>query len=123
MNKSDLSRIKHIRQYCHDIAEFIERFGNDYSAFTSDRAYYSAVSMCILQIGELANGLSDEFRSKTKDDIPWGMVRGMRNWLAHAYSSADESMIWETATCDIPKLQKFCERIISKEKKRDEECL
>jgi uncharacterized protein with HEPN domain len=40
--------------------------------------------MCVLQVGELANGLSEEFRAETKDQVLWGMVRGMRNWLAHA---------------------------------------
>ncbi len=109
MSKTDLQRVSHILRYCNDIEDFIARFGCDYSVFVNDRAYFSAVSMCILQIGELANGLSDEFRESTKEDMPWGMIRGMRNWLAHSYSSADESMIWETATNDIPKLKSFCE--------------
>ena len=68
--------------------------------------------MCVLQIGELANGLSDEFREETKGEMPWGMIRGMRNWIAHAYAEMDESIIWETATNDIPGLLSFCNRII-----------
>ena len=56
----------------------------------------------------LANGLSEEYRESTKQQMPWGMIRGMRNWLAHAYAEIDESVIWETATNDIPKLLNFC---------------
>jgi uncharacterized protein with HEPN domain len=52
--------------------------------------------MCILQIGELANGLSVEFREETKEQMQWGLIRGMRNWLAHAYTEMDENVIWET---------------------------
>ena len=71
-----------------------------------------AVSMCILQIGELANGLSKEFRLETKDKIPWDMIRGMRNWVAHAYAEMDEGIIWDTAINDIPNLLLFCKRNI-----------
>ena len=115
MNKADRQRLLHMKTYCADIAGFIQRFGRDYEVFISDRAYYNAVSMSILQIGELANGLSEEFREKTKNDMPWGMIRGMRNWLAHAYSEADESILWETATNDIPSLAAFCERLLDEE--------
>lgn len=87
---------------------FISRFGKDYKSFITDRAYFNAVAMRILQIGELSNGLSDEYRESTKQYMPWGMIRGMRNQHAHAYNEIDESVIWETAVNDIPKLMDFC---------------
>ena len=110
MTRGDWQRLLHIRTYCEDIEEFIIRFGRDFDTFTADRAYFSAVSMCILQIGELSNGLSDEFREETKDQLPWGMIRGMRNWLAHSYAEADEMILWETACNDIPKVLAFCRK-------------
>ena len=119
MINSDIQRLRHICRYCEDIAEFIERFGRNYETFTEDRAYSNAVSMCVLQIGELANGLSDEFREATKEEMPWGMIRGMRNWIAHAYAEMDESVIWETATNDIPMLLAFCNRVIAKELEKE----
>ena len=112
MNKGDWQRLLHIKSYCDDIAQFIQRFGKSYDIFIHDRAYFSAVSMCILQIGELANGLSPEFREETKHEMPWGMIRGMRNWLAHAYGEMDENIIWETATNDIPQLLAFSNQTI-----------
>ena len=112
MNKGDWQRLLHIRVYCEDIKRFIDRFGENYDVFTQDRAYFNAVSMCILQIGELANGLSEEFREQTKNEMPWGMIRGMRNWLTHAYAETDESIIWETAVNDIPQLLAFCNNYI-----------
>lgn len=113
MNSGDRQRLMHIRTYCKDVAGFVERFGKDYQIFTLDRAYFSAVSMCILQIGELANGLSDEYREETKDEMQWGMVRGMRNWLAHAYADMDENVVWETAIHDIPRLMEFCDEALT----------
>ena len=113
MNKGDLQRLMHIQTHCEDVAKFIERFGASFETFTTDRAYFNAVAMCVLQIGELANGLSEEFREQTKDQMPWGMIRGMRNWLAHAYAETDESVIWETVLHDIPSLCAFCKRTIA----------
>ena len=112
MDKHDLDRLKNIKTFCLDIAGFIERFGDDYQTFITDRAYYSAVSMCIMQIGELANGLTTEFREKTKSRMQWDMIRGMRNWLAHGYINMSEKIIWETATNDIPAVLEFCDGII-----------
>lgn len=115
MNSIDHQRVMHMRTYCLDIADFIERFGRNFLTFIQDRAYFNAVSMCMLQIGELANGLSDEFREETKGQMPWGMIRGMRNWLTHAYADMDEKIIWETAINDIPALLQFCERVIGQD--------
>lgn len=112
MNRGDWQRLLHIRTHCRDIRGFVEQFGKDQDVFTSDRACFNAVSMAILQIGELANGLSESFREMTKERIPWGMIREMRNWLAHAYGEMDEGVLWETATRDIPALLDFCEEAL-----------
>jgi len=114
MNSGDRQRIVHIKTYCRDIAGFIDRFGNDVQIFRTDRAYFNAVSMCIMQIGELANGLSEEFRAETKERMQWGMIRGMRNWMAHAYAEMDENIIWETAANGIPELLRFCEEELAR---------
>jgi uncharacterized protein with HEPN domain len=94
-----------------DINQFMERFGG-YQQLNTDRAYHSAVCLCILQIGELSNGLSSEFREETKDDIQWALIRGMRNWVAHAYKQMDNEIIWDTISDSIPVLEKFCDKII-----------
>ena len=117
MVKRAFQIICHIKNYCVDIAGYIERFGEDYNIFIGDSAYYNAVCMCVLQIGELSNKLSDEFREETKAEMPWGMVRGMRNMLAHVYEQAEESIIWETVKNDIPTLLHFCESIIEQHSK------
>jgi len=62
MNSADIQRIHHIKTYCEDIAETIERFGKDYDPFTRDRDYFNSVSMSMMQIGELSASLSDEFK-------------------------------------------------------------
>ena len=92
----------------------MKRFGG-YHQFVTDRAYHSAVSMCVLQIGELVGGLSNEFREETKDEMQWGMIRGMRNWFAHSYREMDNAIIWDTISNSIPLLMKFCDDVIKRE--------
>ncbi len=113
MVKSDWQKLIHIRVHCEDIEKFINRFGCDYDTFINDRAYFNAVAMCVFQIGELSNALSPEFREKTKKDIPWDMIRGMRNWLAHSYGEVDSEILWATANNDIPMLKEFCIKKLS----------
>ena len=105
----DINILQRIKGYCVDIESFIERFGKNYDVFINDRAYFNAVSMCILQIGELSGNLSAKFRADTTAKIPWSNIRGMRNIVAHDYGSVDEELVWETATDDIPLLREFCE--------------
>lgn len=108
MAERDESILKLIEGYCGDIETFIERFGRDFAVFTHDRAYFNAVAMCILQIGELSGSLSEEYRAATSGRIPWSGIRGMRNIVAHDYGALDEELVWETATEDIPYLREFC---------------
>jgi len=114
MAKSDIDRIRHIKLYCEDIAETIRRYGDSFITFTQDKDFYKSVSMSVLQIGELSGGLSDGFRNATRSQMPWGMIKGMRNRFAHAYDIMEKSDVWETATQDIPNLLIFCDGIIER---------
>jgi len=112
MDKGDIDRIKHMKRYCQDIAGTIERFGDSFEMFSKDIDYYNSISMSIMQIGELVGGLSDEFKDATRAQMPWGLMKGMRNHFAHGYATMDRNDIWETAIKDIPNLLSFCERVI-----------
>jgi uncharacterized protein with HEPN domain len=112
MDKSDLETVKYIKRYCEDIAVAIKRFGSSYEVFSKDTDFYNSVSMSIMQIGELSARLSDEFKDITRTQMPWGLIKGMRNHFAHAYAAMERGDVWETATEDIPNLLSFCEKII-----------
>lgn len=114
MNKPDIDRIQHIRLYCERVAKTIERYGRDYDTFISDNDYFDSISMKIMQIGELTGSLSDDFKERTNDRMPWGLMRGIRNLFAHAYVTMDKSVIWDVAVGDIPGLLSFCNEIIEK---------
>ena len=114
MKDSDLQRLEHIKAYCEEIADAIDTFGASFEDFMQKVHYRNSVSMCLMQIGELTGGLSAEFKGDTPQ-MMWGLMRGMRNFFAHAYSSMQREAIWQTATVDIPILLTFCKRVLAQE--------
>lgn len=113
MMSPDLQRIKHIRDYCVEIQKTINRYGDNFEVYAADADYQRSISFSILQIGELSGGLSEQYRKETADRVQWGPMKAMRNLVAHNYGKMDQSIIWETATVDIPALLRFCEEQLS----------
>ena len=109
----DKSIIEHILIYCSKIMLTVERFGSELDIFIADPDYRDSVSMNLLQIGELAGKLSDEYVQQTKAQIDWRAIKNMRNMFAHDYGSMDIERIWETAIDDIPILADYCRQALS----------
>ena len=111
MNTRDEIVLKKIIQYADEIGETISRFNLTQDSFTEDFVARNAISMCILQIGELVGKLSDEFKAEN-NAMPWREIKAMRNIAAHNYGEIDLDILWETATCDIPDLKEYCQKFI-----------
>ena len=107
----NISILEHIVNYCDQIEETIQRFGNSYKVFSNDKVYRNAAAMCVLQIGELAGKLTDNFRAE-HPGAPWRQIKGMRNVVAHSYGTVDPETTWEILIDDIPKLKAYCIKII-----------
>lgn len=108
MPDRDYELIEHILRYCDQIETAHRDFYNSEDVFRKSTTYQNAVSMCILQIGELVNHLSDDFKSN-HSEIPWRQIKGMRNYVAHEYGSIDLDIVWQASTVSIQSLKSFCE--------------
>jgi uncharacterized protein with HEPN domain len=115
MKERDIQILEHVRDYCEEIAGTISRYGQDFDIFFADRDYYKSISMSLMQIGELSNKLSDEFKDSTRNRMPWSFIKGMRNMFAHEYHEMSHDVIWEAACKDAPELAKFCEEVLIRE--------
>jgi len=109
MNK-DASIIHHIIEHIENAINAQKRFGNDYNVFVTDRDYFNSVCMSLLQIGELANHLTESFTAAYAD-IPWRNIIGLRNVVVHGYGQLDTETVWATLNDDIPKLYEKCKKI------------
>ena len=111
MNSRDEIILKKIIQYSEEISATIERFNLTPESFADDFVAKNAISMCILQIGELVGNLSEDFKSENSA-MPWRDIKAMRNIAAHNYGEIDTQILWETATSDIPDLKEYCKKFI-----------
>lgn len=108
----DEQRLEHILDYCEDISQTVQRFGDDYEVFDADKAYHDLICFYLLQIGELAGQLSPELRA-TSSTMDWSQMKGMRNIVAHHYGAIRLDIVWNTIKKDIPMLKSFCETLLN----------
>ena len=113
MNDRDRRIVEHILRHCEEIIETVDRFDFSKENFKHDHVFYNACSMALFQIGELSKRISEKFKN-THTEVPWAEMRGMRNLFAHEYESADQELLWETITKDIPRLNKQLQEIYSR---------
>jgi uncharacterized protein with HEPN domain len=115
LTEKDKSLLSHIGQHCENIFSSIKRFG-DYSVFSQDTDYFNSVCMSLLQIGELSNHLTDNFKS-IHNSISWRNIIGLRNIVVHGYGHLDIDIVWATLQEDIPNLNKYCREILNESEK------
>ncbi|MBR1423674.1 MAG: DUF86 domain-containing protein [Ruminococcus sp.] len=108
----DINVLKHMLEYCNDITTDCNRMGNDLETFKNDKLYQKAVTMSLLQIGELTTHLTDEFKEQTADELDWRNLKGLRNIVAHRYGTIQFDTIWNIKENDIPQIVSFCKKYI-----------
>ena len=111
MSPRDELILSKLIRYCGDIASILEQIGFQFSRYENEVVYQYALSMCLLQIGELVNHLSGELLA-ARPEIPWKYARAMRNLCAHDYDSARPDIVWATLTDDIPAFRKQLEALL-----------
>jgi len=121
-NARNIDILEHIVKYCDEIFETIKYFGNSFETFKSNSIYRNAISMCVLQIGELTGHLSDSFK-EMYNEVPWKNIKGMRNFMAHKYGDISISTVWEAIAEDVPELRNYCNSILEKHNVLEESAL
>lgn len=111
MRNEDILIIEKMIKYCNDINTLLTRFNTDFERYKTDISFQYACNMCIIQIGELVNRLSDKVKESSKN-IPWRAIRGMRNLHAHDYENVDLEIVWNTLLEDIPALKQSLEKLL-----------
>ena len=97
-----------ILRYCDRLAVALDRFGETYEVFAADIPLQDSCSLCLIQIGEAVNRLSDDFKEQ-HPSIEWHKIYGMRNHLVHGYEMFDAEIAWDAIETCIPPLRAFCE--------------
>ena len=94
-------RIQDILDAIAEIQAFTH--GIDFDAFRADAKTIRAVELDFIVIGEAANRIPDEVQEEYSQ-VPWALMRAMRNRLVHVYFSVDARLLWDTIQNDLPVL-------------------
>ena len=100
-DERDAAYLWDMLQACEEVESMLEDF--DLAAFLHNRMLLRAIERDVELIGEAARRLSQAFRD-ANPGIPWRMVIGQRNILAHEYGRIDHELLYHTASDDIPQL-------------------
>lgn len=78
----------------------------DASAFEADAKSQDSVVRTIEIIGEAANKITqaDPAFVALHPEIPWQLMRAMRNKIIHDYFEVDYEVVWRTVKNDLPNL-------------------
>jgi uncharacterized protein with HEPN domain len=67
--------------------------------------------MNFIIIGESANQIPEEI-DEQHSEIPWNLMRAMRNRIVHTYFRVDETLLWDTIQNDLPALIPKLEKLL-----------
>ncbi len=105
--------------YLSDIVEAADEIAKylsdtDETSFLTNTIRQSAVAFQLAIIGEAVANLPDDLRTRYPD-VEWRAARGLRNIIVHSYFAINWTIIWETATADVPLLREQITAILDNE--------
>ena len=102
-------RITHILDAIARIRQYTDGFS--LTQFAADQKTVDAVTRNFEIIGEAAKNVPSDIQ-KQHPDIPWSLMIGMRNLLAHDYETIDPATLWQTVQEDLPPLIPPLQRLL-----------
>src|SRR6266446_2259351 len=97
-----LDAVAEINTFTHGIA---------FDAFRYDTKTMRAVELDFIIIGEAASHIPEEVE-RAHPEVPWRLMRAMRNRLVHAYFSVDPQIVWDTIYYDLLPLVPLLEALV-----------
>ncbi|HUH96446.1 MAG TPA: DUF86 domain-containing protein [Anaerolineales bacterium] len=77
--------------------------GMGFDSFRKDERTLRAVELDFIVIGEASGQIPDEVQAQYPE-IPWHLMRAIRNRIVHVYFSVDAKLLWDTVQNDLPQL-------------------
>jgi len=85
-----------------------------YEEFDNNEMLKRAISMTVINIGELVKSITEETRLIHKQ-IPWKEVAGFRDIAAYKYNTLKMEMIYQTVVYDFSQLKINLQNILKSE--------
>lgn len=105
-----LQCIDHIQSYTRKLS---------FDDFSSNFMVVEACLYNIQIIGEAVNQLADDIK-EANPQVPWILIKGMRNRLIHEYFGTDLNLVWNVIENDLPGFSEELKIICSDLKARNQ---
>lgn len=102
-------RLRHILESMEKIQRYTA--GMTFDSFRTDEKTVDAVINNLLIIGEAARHIPEAVQA-TSTEIPWPLMRGMRNVLVHEYDRINLPVVWKTVQDDLPPLAPLLRKVL-----------
>ena len=109
-------RVRDILDAIDEIEDFTR--GIALEALRADERTLKAVALNFIIIGEAANRVPQSVQ-EAHSEIPWHLMRALRNRLVHDYFSVDPRIVLDTVQNDLPPLVEPLQQLLDAAKKPD----
>lgn len=104
MNERDAAALSEVVRLCGVGARLVAR-GHEWYLGDPDNVPGLAAESLIIKIGEnvarLSVGTTDRYL-----EVPWSLIKRMRDRLAHHYEGTDYEAVWDTMVVDLPTISR-----------------
>ena len=88
--------------------------GMTFEEFIDDPRTRDAVIRNLTMMGESVRWIPGPIR-EAHPDVPWAIMRGVRNVVVHEYFGVDDRILWDTIVRDLPPLVSKLEAVLTAE--------
>ena len=97
-----LTALSEMLRLTDEAARLVAR-GHDWYVGDADNVPGLACESLIIKLGENAARVSREFQQRHAQ-VPWQVIKDMRNRLTHYYEATDYDVVWSTLEVDFPAI-------------------
>lgn len=105
MNERDAAALREIVRLCGVGANLVAR-GNEWYLGDPDNVPGLAAESLIIKVGENVARLSADTTDR-HPEVPWSLIKRMRDRLAHHYEGTDYAAVWDTLVVDLPTISRY----------------
>lgn len=105
MNERDAAALGEIVRLCSVGANLVTR-GHAWYLGDPDNVPGLAAESLIIKIGENVARLSVD-TTERHPEVPWSLIKRMRDRLAHHYDGTDYAAVWDTIVVDLPRINGY----------------
>ncbi|HEV7168375.1 MAG TPA: HepT-like ribonuclease domain-containing protein [Micrococcaceae bacterium] len=109
MNQRDGAALTEIVRLCGVGANLVTR-GDGWYFGDPDNVPGLAAESLIIRIGENVARLSDATTDR-HPEVPWSLIKRMRDRLAHHYEGTDYGAVWDTMIVDLPAISRYIQSL------------